>query len=261
MEGLSLHSYTATETWPPSHPPMDFGLDEYAAVLKNTLDMDGYVSRHAAVMDRYDPERKVGLYVDEWGAWYAPLAGANLAFLRQQNSQRDALLAALNLNIFMRHAERVKGANVAQMVNVLQAMILTSGRGIVLTPTYHAFRHYIPFQDAQRLPLQFDAGELVQGAVHLPRPDAMAAHGQDGRTWLSLVNLDPQHPLRLEVRMSSGGASGLRGEVLAAPRIDSVNSFDAPDRVKPRPLAVRAQAGLLELLLPPASLSVVAVER
>jgi alpha-N-arabinofuranosidase len=259
MEGLSLHSYTGIEKWPPSHPSMDFGLDEYAAVLKNTLDMEGYVRRHSAVMDRYDPERKVGLYVDEWGAWYAPLPGSNPAFLQQQNSQRDALIAAVNLNLFMRHAERVRGANVAQMVNVLQAMILTSDRGIVLTPTYHAFRLYIPFQDAQRLPLAFEPGEVAIGDVRLPRLDAVAARAPDGRVWLSLVNLDPQRPMTVELA-GQGDAAGVRGEVLAAPRVDSVNSFDQPQRVAPKPLAVRSAAGRLAVTLPPASLSVVALE-
>lgn len=259
MEGLSLHSYTGIEKWPPSHPSMDFGLDEYAAVLKNTLDMDGYVRRHSAVMDRHDPERKVGLYVDEWGTWYAPLPGSNPAFLQQQNSQRDALIAAVNLNIFMRHAERVRGANVAQMVNVLQAMILTSDRGIVLTPSYHAFRLYIPFQDAQRLPLAFEPGEVVVGDVHLPRLDAAAARGRDGKVWLSLVNLDPRQPLAVELR-GDGAAAGARGEVLAAPRFDTVNSFDHPQRVVPQPVAVRAEGGRLVLTLPPASLSVLALE-
>ena len=259
MEGLSLHSYTGIETWPPSHPSMDFGLDEYAAVLKNTLDMDGYVRRHSAVMDRFDPERKVGLYVDEWGAWYAPLPGSNPAFLQQQNSQRDALIAALNLNIFIRHAERVRGANVAQMVNVLQAMILTSDRGIVLTPSYHAFRLYIPFQDAQRLPLAFEPGEVRVGDVRLPRLDAVAARGRDGRVWLSLVNLDPQRPLAVSLGGQAVAASA-RGEVLAAPRFDSVNSFEQPQRVVPRPVAVRAVDGRLTVTLPPASLSVLALE-
>lgn len=259
MEGLSLHSYSAVDTWPPKRPSMDFGLDEYAAVLKHTLEMDGHVRRNSAVMDRFDPERKVGLYVDEWGAWYAPLPGSNPAFLQQQNSQRDALLAALNLNIFIRHAERVRGANVAQMVNVLQAMILTSDRGIVLTPSYHAFRLYIPFQDAQRLPLAFEPGEVVVGDVRLPRLDAVAARGRDGKVWLSLVNLDPGRPLAVNLA-GEGIASGVRGEVLAAPRVDSVNTFEQPQQVVPRPVAVRAANGGVTVTLPPASLSVLALE-
>lgn len=259
MEGLSLHSYTGIEKWPPSHPSMDFGLDEYAVVLKNTLDMDGYVRRHSAVMDRFDPERRVGLYVDEWGAWYAPLQGSNPAFLQQQNSQRDALIAALNFNIFIRHAERVRGANVAQMVNVLQAMILTSDRAIVLTPTYHAFRLYIPFQDAQRLPLAFDPGEVLVGSTRLPRLDAVAARGRDGRVWLSLANLDPVRPLTVALA-GQGAAAGLRGEVLAAPRVDSVNSFQQPRLVVPKPVTVRAEGGRLMMTLPPASLSVLTPE-
>lgn len=170
------------------------------------------------------------------------------------------MIAALNLNIFMRHAERVRGANVAQMVNVLQAMILTSDRGIVLTPTYHAFRLYIPFQDAERLPLAFEAGDVVLGDVRLPRLDAVAARGRDGQVWVALVNLDPAQSLAVELA-AEGAAVGAQGEVLAAPRFDSVNSFEQPQQVVPRPVAVRAEAGRVRLTLPPASLSVVALRR
>ena len=114
-------------------------------------------------MDKYDPEKKIALVVDEWGAWYAPLPGTNPGFLAQQNSQRDAVLAALNLNIFARHADRVRMANIAQMVNVLQAMILTDKEKMVLTPTYHVFQMYVPFQDATFVPVTFDAGTYTQG--------------------------------------------------------------------------------------------------
>ena len=105
-------------------------------------------------MDQYDPQKKLALAVDEWGAWYAPAPGTNPGFLVQQNSLRDAVLAALNLNIFARHADRVRMANIAQMVNVLQAMILTDKQRMLLTPTYHVFRMYVPFQDATFIPAE-----------------------------------------------------------------------------------------------------------
>ena len=122
--------------------------------------MDGIIATHSAIMDKYDPQKKIALVVDEWGAWYAPLPGSNPGFLVQQNSLRDAVLAALNLNIFARHADRVRMANIAQMVNVLQAMILTDKEKMVLTPTYHVFKMYVPFQDATFVPVTFDAGHL-----------------------------------------------------------------------------------------------------
>src|SRR6266576_1340669 len=119
-------------------------------------------------MDRYDPEKKVALVVDEWGSWYAPSPGSNPGFLVQQNSQRDAILAALNLNIFARHGDRVRMANIAQMINVLQAMILTDKEKMVLTPTYYVFKMYVPFQDATFVPVTFNAGTYMHGDITLP---------------------------------------------------------------------------------------------
>ena len=164
INGLSMHSYTVGH-WPPSFASVGFGETEYAQVLKDTLDMEGLVSKHSAIMDKYDPQKKVASVVDEWGGWYAPLPGTNPSFLVQQNSLRDAILAALNLNIFARHADRVRMANIAQMVNVLQAMIMTDKEKMVLTPTYHVYKMYVPFQDAIFLPVTLDAGTYTHGDI------------------------------------------------------------------------------------------------
>ena len=175
IDGISLHNYTVIN-WDNKHVSTGFGEKEYAEILQKTLQMDGLIRQHEAIMDRYDPQKKLALAVDEWGAWYAPLPGSNPGFLSQQNSQRDAVLAALNLNIFARHADRVRMANIAQMINVLQAMILTDGAKMLLTPTYHVFRMYVPFQDATFLPVQFRSpAPGAQGAITLPRIDAIAA--------------------------------------------------------------------------------------
>src|ERR1044071_7180961 len=153
--------------------------------------MEGLVSKYSALMDKYDPQKKVALVVDEWGSWYAPVPGSNPGFLVQQNSIRDAILAALNLNIFARHADRVRGANIAQMINVLQAMILTEQDKMVLTPTYYVFKMYVPFQDATFLPVTFNAGTYTHGDITLPRVDAIAATDASGNVWLSLTTVDP----------------------------------------------------------------------
>src|SRR5947209_18373975 len=153
--------------------------------------MDGLINKHSAIMDKYDPEKKVALVVDEWGAWYAPLPGSNPGFLVQQNSMRDGILAALNLNIFSRHADRVRMANIAQMVNVLQAMIMTDKEKMVLTPTYHVYKMYLPFQDATFVPVTFNAGSYTHGDVTLPRVDAIAAKDTSGKLLLEITNLDP----------------------------------------------------------------------
>src|SRR5271165_5351664 len=183
INGVSLHWYTVPNGWPPSTNSERFGLDDYVKTLKSTLFMDEFLHKQEAVMDKYDPQKKVSLVVDEWGAWHAPLPGSNPAFLVQQNSVRDAILAALNLNIFARHADRVRMANIAQMINVLQAMILTDKEKIVLTPTYYVYKMYLPFQDAAFVPVTFDAGIYTHDNITLPRVDAIAAKDKAGKFW------------------------------------------------------------------------------
>ena len=142
------------------------------------LKMDNLIDTHSAIMDKYDPQKKVALIVDEWGSWLAPLPGSNPGFLVQQNSLRDAILAALNLNIFARHADRVRGANIAQMINVLQAMIMTDKEKMVLTPTYYVFKMYVPFQDATFVPVTFDAGSYTHGEHHIAASGCDRGQGQ-----------------------------------------------------------------------------------
>jgi alpha-N-arabinofuranosidase len=259
FDGLSLHHYTVVK-WPPAYKSTGFGEAEYAQILKATLEMDRIIATHSAIMDKYDPQRKVALVVDEWGAWYAPLPGSNPGFLVQQNSLRDAILAALNLNLFARHADRVRGANIAQMVDVLQAMVMTDAEKMVLTPSYHVFRMYVPFQDASFVPVAFDAGTYGHGDVVLPRVDAIAARDTAGKLWLAVTHLDPRRSVELEVSVAGVTARAAVGETLTAARVDSVNSFEAPHTVVPIPVTAAARGGRVVLTLEPKSVTVVSLE-
>lgn len=258
MQGLSLHSYTVVK-WPPAYASVGFGLKEYVDVLKATLRMEDLVKMHSAIMDKYDPQKRVALVVDEWGAWYAKLPGTPEGFLQQQNSLRDAILAALNLNIFARHAERVRMANIAQMVNVLQAMILTSKEKMLLTPTYHVFRMYVPFQDATLVSAAYDRGAYSHGGITLPRVDAIAARDASGKLWLAVTNLDPEQPLEIEASFSGLTPKSASGETLTAPRVDSVNTFEAPREVQPKAATVRVQNGKVVVTAGAKSVTVVSV--
>jgi alpha-N-arabinofuranosidase len=260
INGLSMHNYTVGH-WPPSYASVGFGETEYSQILKFTLEMDGLISKHSAIMDKYDPDKKVALMVDEWGGWYAPLLGSNPGFLVQQNSLRDAILAALNLNIFARHADRVRGANIAQMINVLQAMIITDKEKMVLTPTYYVFKMYVPFQDATFVPVTLDAGWYTHEAVAVPRVDAIAAKDANGKLWLEITNLDPNEPVEIEVGLGGITAKSATGETLTAPKVDSVNTFDAANTVMPRPISAKVEGGKLILKLEPKSVTVVSVEQ
>src|SRR6185295_5081857 len=173
INGLSLHYYTSPgPTWNQKRSSTDFGEDQWIETLAKALRIEEFVTKHSALMDKVDPDKKVSLMVDEWGTWYTGLPGSNPGFLQQQNSLRDALVAAIHLNTFSQHADRVKMANIAQMVNVLQAMILTRDEKMVLTPTYHVFEMYKPLRDATLLPLTLSAPEYRHGDYKVP-----AVHG------------------------------------------------------------------------------------
>jgi len=260
INGLSLHSYTVVR-WPPAFASVGFGENEYSQILKSTLEMEGLVSKYSAMMDKYDPQKKVALVVDEWGAWYAPLPGSNPGFLVQQNSLRDAILAALNLNIFARHADRVRMANIAQMINVLQAMILTDKEKMVLTPTYYVYKMYVPFQDATFVPVTFNAGVYTHGDITLPRVDAIAAKDRAGKLWVEITNVDPNQPVEIEVSLAGITPKSAVAETLTAPKVDSVNSFEAPNTVAPKPVSAKVQGGKLALKLEPKSVTVISVEQ
>jgi alpha-N-arabinofuranosidase len=259
MEGLSLHFYTLGK-WPPSYSSTGFGEKEYVALLKDTQRMDALIRAHGAIMDKYDPEKTISLVVDEWGAWLAPTPGTNPAFLEQQNSQRDAVIAALNIHTFVRHADRVRMANIAQMVNVLQAMIFTNQEKLVLTPTYHVFHMYVPFQDATSVPVELSSSSFARGDISLPRVDAIAARDTNGKLWVAITNLDPARAAQVDLAVAGSSATRARGTTLAAPKLDSVNTFDSPTLVTPRPYSAKGSRGKIPVELAPASVTVVALE-
>ena len=260
MNGLSMHNYTVVD-WQNKFTSTGFGETEYARFLKETLKMDDLINTHSAIMDKYDPDKKVALVVDEWGSWYVPSPGSNPGFLVQQNSQRDAILAALNLNIFARHADRVRMANIAQMINVLQAMILTDKEKMVLTPTYYVFKMYVPFQDSTFVPVTFNAGTYTHDNVTLPRVDAIAAKDTNGKLWLAVTNLDPNQRIEIEAGVEGVTAKSAAGQTLTAPKVDSVNSFDAPNTVVPKSTVAKVQGGKISLQLEPKSVTVISVEQ
>jgi len=259
IDTVSLHYYTVGK-WPPSYPATGFSENDYAAILKETRRLEDIIGGQETLMDRYDPQKKIGLAVDEWGTWFTPTPGTHPGFLEQQNSERDAVSAALGLHIFVRHAARVRMANIAQMVNVLQAMILTQGEKMILTPTYHVFQMYVPFQDAASVPVSLDAGEYVQGNIHLPRLDAIAAKDTNGKLWVAVTNIDGSRPATIEIAVEGKRLRAAHGDTLTAPHLDSVNTFDAPHTVQPKAIAARIADGKVVLHIAPASVTVVGLE-
>jgi len=260
MDGLSLHYYTLpTGKWDKKGSATQFGETEWHATLARTLRMDEFIQRHSAIMDKYDPQKRVGLMVDEWGTWYDSEPGRDMGALYQQNTLRDAVAAGINLNIFNKHSDRVKMANIAQMVNVLQAMILTDKEKMVLTPTYHVFRMYSVHQGATLIPVDLSAPEyrLADGSV--PSLSASASRDNQGRVHLSVVNLDPNHTAEINTTIWGGAIKMVTGEVLTAPVVNALNTFDSPNTVKPAPFNdYKLEGSQLSLRIP--SKSVVVLE-
>jgi alpha-N-arabinofuranosidase len=235
-----------------------FGEDHWISALKDALHMGELLDANVAKLEQNDPGKRFTFAVDEWGTWYEPTPGSPPRFLQQQNSLRDALVAALHFHTFHAHAGRVSMANIAQMVNVLQAMILTDGDAMLLTPTYHAFRMHVPFQDAVALPVTFDKNFAYQfGSVSIPALSASAARGKDGKLYLSLVNTNPKEAVAVSV--AGVVVKSASGSVLTAAAMDAHNSFASPKALMPAPLATRVDQGKLSLTLPAKSIAVVAL--
>lgn len=258
IDAYGVHYYTLpTNDWKKKGSATDFGEDEWIATLHGALRMDELLNKHSAIMDKYDPKKRVALVVDEWGTWYDPAPGVAVPALYQQNSLRDALAAAMTLNIFHAHTDRVRMANIAQMVNVLQAMILTDQKRMVLTPTYHVFDMYQVFQGATSLPVEVRAPDYAFGNMHVPGVQASAGRDAAGVVHVGLVNPSPDKTVRLHLHLSGARAKSIKGRVLTAPAITSINTFDHPEVVKPAPLAgVLPKGDEWTLSLPPRSVVV-----
>ncbi|ESQ77949.1 alpha-N-arabinofuranosidase [Asticcacaulis sp. YBE204] len=234
MDGLSLHFYTLpTDRWEKKGIATGFDESAWISTMRRALLMDEMIRRHGAIMDQYDPKKEVALIVDEWGTWYDK-DEKGPGGLWQQNTLRDAIVAAVTLNVFHDHADRVRMANVAQMVNVLQAMILTDKEKMLLTPTYYVFDMYKVHQEATALKLGFKSPVYQYGDVKVPMLSLTASKDAAGKVHVSVANLDPNRDAALTVDLGALKVSKVSGRVLTAPKMDSFNSFDAPDTVSPK---------------------------
>ena len=253
MDGLSLHNYTIPGGWSHKNRATEFTRDDYFETLCLAADMERKIRMHAAVMDRYDPEKRIGLIVDEWGTWFQVEPDTNPGFLYQQNTMRDAMVAAIHFDLFARCCDRVYMANIAQTVNVLQAIILTEGEKMVLTPTYHVFDLYRNHMDARQVDCYVQADRIGTERFGVPAVSASASE-KDGRITLTLSNLDPDQPRTVTVDLRGETIDGASGRILSG-AMDAYNDFDHS------PLAVRdftdfaLKDGNLLVQLPPCSVA------
>ncbi len=257
MDGLSLHHYSFGD----GGAAADFDESGWFDILKKTMQMDEYLARHSAIMDKSDPNKKIALVVDEWGTWHAVEPGTNPAFLYQQNTMRDAVAAACNLNILNNHCDRVRMANIAQTVNVLQSMILTKGAKIVLTPTYYVFDMFKVHQDALWVRTKMDSSAYMFRGQSLPAVSCSASIDQAGRLHISLCNIDPHAGRRVSCGLEHFAAKSASAQILTATAMNARNTFDVPSAVVPKEFSGFSLGGKnLQAFLPPMSVVVVEVQ-
>ncbi|SHH91138.1 alpha-N-arabinofuranosidase [Wenyingzhuangia marina] len=258
LGGVALHHYSVID-WKKKGDAVTFTDAQYFRTMEEALKMEELVTKHAAIMDKYDPKKKVDLIVDEWGGWYEVEKGTNPGFLYQQNTMRDALLAGATLNIFNNHADRVRMANLAQAVNVLQAVILTDKAKMILTPTYHIMNMYKVHQDAKLLPLAFESPKYTFEGKSLPAVSVSASKDKKGSIHVSLVNIDPTKDNEVEIDITKLGIKNVSGTILTSKNLRDYNSFDEPNKIEPQIFKkFKVKKGLLKVTIP--AFSVIVLE-
>lgn len=235
INGLSLHYYTiAGSGWGNKTAATGFEKKYYFSGLEKSLKINELVEKHSVIMDKYDPKKQVGLMVDEWGIWTDVEPGTEKGFLFQQNSIRDALIASATLNVFNNHADRIRMANIAQTINVLQAVILTDGSKMILTPTYYVFKMFKVHQDARLLASQLITEDYEMDGKKIPALSSSVSVDKNGNIHVTLSNLNPDKEVSLSVELIGKTFDKVNSaSVLTAPEYNSYNSFDHPDVVKP----------------------------
>ena len=224
MDGLSLHYYTGT-----GGRALEFNDEQYYSTIMNAYVMEELVRRHDEIMDRYDPQKRVGLIVDEWGTWHTVEEGTNPGFLYQQSAMRDAMVAGLTLNIFNKHSDRVKMANIAQTINVLQSLALTDGEKMILTPTYHVFRLFRDHHDCELLGSYITTKNLSEKG-YLPQLSESASMREDGTIVSTIVNTSLTDEAEILCQIADSGVSQVKAEILTGKAHDH-NTFDEPGAV------------------------------
>ena len=277
MSGVSLHYYTCSGWEGSKGSATQFDNDQYYWALAKCLEIEEVIKKHKAIMDEADPKHKVDLLVDEWGTWWDEEPGTISGHLYQQNALRDAFVAALSLNVFHRHTDRVKMANIAQVVNVLQSMILTDQKGtghMVLTPTYHVFQMYTPFQEATYLPIDVESQTIQvskayfkekaakeEGTRPLPLISASAAKTKDGSIIVSLTNVSLDKDQTIDITLEGCTAKQIAGRILTSKNVADYNDFQNPSKVAPVEFKdAKLKKGILTVKLPAKSIVVLTLK-
>lgn len=252
-KAISLHYYTVpTGDWNKKGSATEFSDEEYYETISKTLYMDELIKHHSGIMSRRDPEGKIGLIVDEWGCWYDVEEGTNPGFLYQQNTMRDAIVAACNLNIFNNHSDKVVMANLAQAVNVLQSLILTEGEKMVKTPTYHVFDLFKTHQGGE---LCYSYADNCQAGGKIPMI-SQSASVKDGVLTVTIVNCSIDDDAHICCDIAGENYQNIECRILDN-EVRDYNDFDNCDKVAPKEYSAKMTEKGFEIDLPKCSVVVV----
>jgi alpha-N-arabinofuranosidase len=256
IEAVALHWYSVIN-WEKKGSSTKFNESQYFETMNSALKMEELVQKHAAIMDKYDPEKKIALIVDEWGGWFDSDGGDAAGVLYQQNTMRDAMIAGVTLNTFNNHADRVRGANLAQIVNVLQAVILTNKEKMLLTPTYHVMKMYNVHQDAVLIPLKIESPKYIFDKKELPAVSVSASKDKANLTHISIVNIDFKNENKIKIDLKELGIKDIKGYILSSSKVQDYNTFEEPNKIVPvvfNKFSIKADQ--LEVTIPPFSVVV-----
>jgi alpha-N-arabinofuranosidase len=261
MDAITMHYYVFEGNWGHKGSAVNFDENGWSVLMENTLRIDDAIKNAKEVIERYDRRNRVALYVDEWGTWWDAEEGKNPGFLWQQNTIRDAVSAAIFLNTFNNHCDRVKMSNIAQINNVLQAMILTDGEKMLLTPTYHVFEMFNVHQGAELIPLDMTCNAYINSGRKLPQLSCSASKDKAGKVHITICNLDPLTPAEIEADLGGLKLTKTSGRVLTADKMNAHNTFEHPDAVKPSKLGgLEIKGGKLLATIPAKSVSVIELQ-
>ncbi|NDW11356.1 alpha-N-arabinofuranosidase [Bacteroides sp. 214] len=262
MHGLSLHYYTVSGWTGSKGSAINFTDEDYYWTMGKCREVEDVLKKHIAIMDKYDPAKRVNLLLDEWGTWWDEEPGTIRGHLYQQNSLRDAFVASLSFDIFHKYTDRLTMANIAQIVNVLQSMILTNDKGMVLTPTYHVFNMYKVHQDAMHLPIELKSEKMiVRGDRVVPMISATASKDKDGKIHISLSNIDLDNTHEVTINLAGAKVKEASGQIITSKNITDHNTFEQPNVVKVQDFkGVKLSKDVLTVKLPAKSIVTIEVK-
>jgi alpha-N-arabinofuranosidase len=251
MEGLAFHHYTLAGPWADKGPALGFTEQHWALSMQNSFGIETMVYKHSEIMDRYDPGKKVALVMDEWGVWHSGASHMPEDCPHSPGTIRDAIVAAMMLNMFNNHCERLRVANIAMLVNALHPLYITHEDRLLRTPTSHVYEMFTVHHEATMLPLITTADRGLPYDYTMPGFNASASRDDAGRIHLTLCNVTVDSDREISCRLASGNINSARGRILTSDAIDGHNTFREPDRVAPAPFeGASIDNGIVKIALP-----------